>query len=87
MSQHFFSKSEIAWTSELSLAKDAEQWEKENLPIIRKEAEVWERILKDFWEIDKGSETEARAREVVKRHISHLKVHIKDGYKDPEVNP
>jgi len=87
MTQHIFSKSEIAWTREFALPNDAEEWEREILPILKKEAEVWERILKEFWAIDEGTETEARAREVVKRHISHIKVHIGEGYKDPEGKP
>jgi hypothetical protein len=75
MHQHIFSKTEIYWLRE-TLEKESANWDKAILPILRKEAEVWERILQACWERDSGSETESRAREVIKQSISHLKKHI-----------
>jgi hypothetical protein len=75
MSEHIFSKSELVWVKTV-LDAESENWEKEILPLLKKEAETWERILAEFWKMDTGKPVEARAREVVKRTISHLKVHI-----------
>jgi hypothetical protein len=77
MSQHIFSKSELIFL-ETTVSKMGDEWTKDILPILEKEAETWERVLKAFWEIDQQTETDARAREVVKRHISHLKRHISE---------
>ena len=60
------------------LDAESENWETESLPLLKKEAETWERILSEFWKMDTGKPSEARAREVVKRTISHLKVHISE---------
>jgi hypothetical protein len=83
MSQHIFSKTEVIWLAE-KLDTESENWQKEILPILKKEAEIWERVLSAFWEIDTGKPAEARAREVVKRTISHLKNHITEFETDGE---
>ena len=39
---------------------------------LKKEAEIWERVLSAFWEIDTGKPSEARARETLEARIALL---------------
>jgi len=54
------------------LSKEAEAWLLIGEPIMRQEAEAWEKLLAECLPVGKPTETEARAREIVSKRISQI---------------